>query len=150
MSRCIDDIHHDTVIGDAAVLRENRDTLLALELARVHDPVGHVLVLSKHASLAEHGVDKRGLAMINVCNDRDISEFLTNGVDHDGWRALARKRNLARAFPLKPNVRSRAWDPWQRNYNEDGQSRTRIFRNNGVVTPDPEHIARPQLLGFVL
>ncbi len=58
------------------VLRENRDALLALELARVHGAVGHALglMLGERTGLAEHRVDKSCLAVVDVRDDRDVAE----------------------------------------------------------------------------
>src|ERR1700722_13394294 len=44
------------------VLGQDGDALLALEVAGVHDPVGHLLVGAEGSCLAQHGVDKRRLA----------------------------------------------------------------------------------------
>ena len=55
------------------VLRQDRDAALALELIAVHGPLGHALVDPKHSRLAEHGIDERGLAVIDVRDDGDIA-----------------------------------------------------------------------------
>ena len=60
------------------VLREDRDALLALEVAGVHDPVGHALELvgRERAGLAQHRVDERGLAVVDVGDDRDVAQVV--------------------------------------------------------------------------
>ena len=56
------------------VLGEDRDALLALEVHRVHDALGDVLVGAEGAGLPEHGVDERRLAVVDVRDDRDVAE----------------------------------------------------------------------------
>ena len=61
---------------DRRVLGEDRDPLLALEVGRVHDPLGDVLVLAERAGLPEHRVDERRLAVVDVGDDRDVPEVV--------------------------------------------------------------------------
>jgi hypothetical protein len=61
------------VIADRAVLREDRDPALALEVVAVHHPLGHVLVLGERARLDQQLVDERGLAVVDVGDDRDVA-----------------------------------------------------------------------------
>ena len=56
------------------VLRENGDALLAFEVSGVHHAVDELGTLTEHSGLAEHRVDQRGLAMVDVRDDRDIAE----------------------------------------------------------------------------
>jgi hypothetical protein len=58
------------------VLREDRDALLPLEVAGVHHAVGHALELvgGEGAGLAQHRVDQRGLAVVDVGDDRDVAQ----------------------------------------------------------------------------
>jgi hypothetical protein len=42
-----------------------------------------VRVLAEGAGLAEHGVDERGLAVVDVRDDRDVAEVRTEGVRHE-------------------------------------------------------------------
>ncbi len=65
-----------TLVVHRGVLREDRDALLALEVAGVHDPVGDALGLvgGEGAGLTQHGVDQRGLAVVDVGDDRDVAQ----------------------------------------------------------------------------
>ena len=56
------------------VLRENGDALLAFEVSGVHHAIDELGTLTEHSGLAEHRVDQRGLAMVDVRDDRDIAE----------------------------------------------------------------------------
>ena len=63
-------------VADGGVLGEDRDALLALEVHRVEHALGHVLVRAKGAGLPQHGVDQRGLAVVDVRHDRDVAYVL--------------------------------------------------------------------------
>ena len=75
----VDDVQADAVDVDRRLLGEDRDALLALEVARVHDAVDHGLVRAEGAGLAEHRVDEGGLAVVDVGDDRDVAEVVADG-----------------------------------------------------------------------
>ncbi len=75
--RRVDDVELDVAMLDRGVLGQNRDAALALERVRVHDASCDGLTLSKDAALFEHGIDQRRLAVIDVGDDRDVSEVGT-------------------------------------------------------------------------
>ena len=68
-------------VVDRGVLREDRDALLALEVTGVHHAVGDALglVVGEGAGLAEHRVDQRGLAVVDVGDDRDVAQVGAGG-----------------------------------------------------------------------
>ncbi len=70
----VDDVQPDPGVVDGRLLGEDRDPLLALEIARIHDPVDDRLVRPEGAGLAEHGVDEGRLAVIDVGDDRDVAQ----------------------------------------------------------------------------
>ena len=79
----VDDVEGDAAfngarpyVTDRGVLREDRDALFALEVHGVHDSVIDVLVLAESTGLPEHGVDERGLAMVDVGDDGDIAKIV--------------------------------------------------------------------------
>ncbi len=76
MARRVDDVDLHLAELDRSVLGEDRDPLLALEVGRVHDPIGDVLVLPKGAGLPQHRVDERRLAVVDVGDDRDVPEIV--------------------------------------------------------------------------
>ena len=88
----VDDVEPDAGVVDRRLLGEDRDALLALEVARIHDPVDDGLVRAEGAGLAEHRVDERGLAVVDVGDDGDVAE-----VGADGGRCGGRRRNRARS-----------------------------------------------------
>ena len=77
---------------DGRLLGEDRDALLALEVARVHDPVHDGLVGAEGAGLAQHRVHERGLAVVDVRDDGDVAQ-----VGADRGRASAGSRSGRRA-----------------------------------------------------
>ena len=50
----VDDVDLHAAVADRRVLGEDRDALLALEVHRVHDALGDVLVLAERAGLPQH------------------------------------------------------------------------------------------------
>lgn len=83
MTGGIDNIDAHAFPGDSTVLGCNGDAAFTLQLHAVHDAVIHMLIGPEHAALPEHGVDKRGLAMIDVSDDGDIAQrFVAGGRSH--------------------------------------------------------------------
>ncbi len=64
------------VVEHRGVLREDRDALLALEVVRVHHAVLALEVGVERVRLLEHGVDERGLAVVDVGHDGHIAEVV--------------------------------------------------------------------------
>ncbi len=62
------------------VLGRDRDALLALQVAAVHDAAGDVLVGSEGAGLVQHRVDQGGLAVVDVGDDRDVAQVIPQDV----------------------------------------------------------------------
>ena len=70
----VDDVDLRAPIADGGVLGEDRDPLLALQVAGVHDALGDVLVLAERSRLPEHRVDERRLAVVDVGDDGDVAD----------------------------------------------------------------------------
>ncbi len=70
----VDDVDLHVVIEDGGVFGEDGDAALALEFVGVHDALDHGFVRAEGAALAEHGVDQRGLAVVDVRDDGDIAD----------------------------------------------------------------------------
>ena len=75
----VDDVELDAVVVDRGVLGEDRDPLLALEVHRVHDPLGDVLALAEGAGLPQHLVDQGRLAVVDVGDYGDVAEVVSGG-----------------------------------------------------------------------
>ena len=82
VARGVDDVDLDAVVHDGRVLRENRDAALALDIARVHDAFSHLLIRAEYMALLQHGIDQRRLAVVDVCNNRDIAELIISHHTH--------------------------------------------------------------------
>ena len=69
-------------IVDGGVLGENGDALFSFKIAGVHDALAGLfdrVTLGERSGLPEHCVNQRGLSVIDVCNDRDVSQVETRG-----------------------------------------------------------------------
>ena len=84
MTRRIHDVDLVFAVPDRRVLGENRDALLALEIHGVHDPIGEFSPFAKGPGLAQQGIDKGGLAMVDVGDHRHVPKVVaTDHVDDD-------------------------------------------------------------------
>ena len=70
----VDDVDGGAVPVDRRVLGEDRDALLALQVAGVEDAVDGLGALAEGAGRAQHGVDERGLAVVDVGDDGDVAQ----------------------------------------------------------------------------
>ena len=86
----VDDVDLHAAVAHRGVLGEDRDALLALEVGRVHDPVDDLLVGAERAGLAQHGVDERGLAVVDVGDDGDVADVGAACGDAERWRDLSK------------------------------------------------------------
>ena len=84
VARRVHDVQAEAVVVHGRLLGEDRDALLALEVARVHDPVHDGLVGAERAGLAEHRVDQRGLAVVHVRDDGDVAQVGADRGGHGG------------------------------------------------------------------
>src|SRR5208337_3215274 len=80
----VHDIDFHARIKHSRVLGEDGDAALAFQIVRVHDPLGDGLVVAESAALAEHGVNQRGLAVVHVGNNGDVSNTRIQIEDSSG------------------------------------------------------------------
>ena len=79
-------------------LGQDRDAPLALLVVGVHDPVDEGLVGAEDAGGAQHGVDQRGLAVVDVGDEGDVAErryVPTTEGGGDGGNQRRRRSGLA-------------------------------------------------------
>ncbi len=69
----IHDIDFYACVKHSRVLGKDGNTALAFQIVRVHDALGHGLVVAEGAALAKHGVNQRGLAVVHVGDDGDVA-----------------------------------------------------------------------------
>ena len=74
----IDDVDLHVLIIHGGILRQNGDAALFFDGVVIHHAVGDLLVFAENAALLEHFVDERGFAVVNVRDDSDIADVLTN------------------------------------------------------------------------
>ena len=97
----VDDVDAVAVPEDGGVLGEDGDAALALQRVRVHHALGRDLAGVERAGLPEQLVDQRGLAVVDMGDDRNVAQLRGQGGGHGG----ARGRKGARSIP---EVRVRA------------------------------------------
>src|ERR1017187_9941657 len=100
VARRIDDIDAGPAVLDRAVLRQDRDTALTLDVIGVHDALADFLVRREGAGLLEQAVHQRGLAVVDVGDDGDVADRALHGLAGGrgsggawvgGWRAGKKK-----------------------------------------------------------
>ena len=70
----VDDVELDPVVSNRRGLGEDGDPLLALEIVGIHDQLADLLVGGEDARLLQQGIHERGLAVVDVRDDRDVAE----------------------------------------------------------------------------
>jgi uncharacterized membrane protein YgcG len=73
VARGVDDVDFDPLERDCRVFRQDRDPPLLLQVVGIHDPLFNHLIVAKHFGLAQHGVDERRLAVVDVRDDGDVA-----------------------------------------------------------------------------
>ena len=76
VARRVDDVDPVTVPLKRGVLRPDRDPLLTFEVHRIHHPVLYFLVRAESSGLAQQLIHERGLAVVDVRNDGDITNLV--------------------------------------------------------------------------
>ena len=66
----------DAAVSDGGVLGQDGDALLALQVTGVEHPLVDGLVGPEGAGLPEHGVDQRGLAVVDVGDDGHVADVV--------------------------------------------------------------------------
>ena len=66
-------------VPHGGVLRQDRDALLAFQIHGVHDPLVDVGALPEGTRLPQHGVDERRLPVVDVGDDRNVAQVVTDG-----------------------------------------------------------------------
>src|SRR5207244_12122051 len=74
VARRVDDVDARVLPKDGGALGQDGDAALALEVVAVHRLRFHLLVLAEGAGLLEQRVDQRGLAVIDVGDDRNVAK----------------------------------------------------------------------------
>ena len=85
MSGSVDDIDAVVTPADGGIFLQNRNAAFLFQFIGIHDPFRGRGAIAKGAGLAQELVYQGCLAMVDVRDDGDISEF----ADHDGFYGRA-------------------------------------------------------------
>ena len=77
VSRGVHDIDLYIFVKNGGILAQNRDAAFSLNVIAVHHPLLDLLVLTKDAALLQKLVYQSGLSVINMGDDRDISNVFS-------------------------------------------------------------------------
>ena len=61
--------------SDRGALGQDGDAALALQVVAVERALGHLLVVAEGAGLAQELIDQRGLAVVDMGDDRDVADL---------------------------------------------------------------------------
>ena len=76
VSRSVDDVYLCTLVVDGNVFGEDCYATLALQVVVVEDKLAGLLVVAKEIAGAEHIVDQRSLAVVDMRDDGDVADIL--------------------------------------------------------------------------
>ena len=74
--RCVDDVDLDAAPAHRAVLGGDGDAAFPLQVHAIHHAFGDDLSLPEHPATAEHRVHERGLAVVDVGDDRGVANLV--------------------------------------------------------------------------
>jgi hypothetical protein len=70
----VDEVDLDVIPRHRSGLGENRDASLSLLVVGVHDSIDNSGVVAKGTCRTQKRIDEGGLAMVNVCDERDVTK----------------------------------------------------------------------------
>ena len=76
VSRSVDDIDFYAAVVDADVFCKDRDPAFPFEIVAVEEAFVHFLIFAEQLCLFDDLIDKRGLPVVDMRNNRDISDVL--------------------------------------------------------------------------
>ena len=78
MPGSVDDVDLIPLVVDASRLGKDGDSSFVLERIGIHAAGGDLFVFAESPARLEHGIDKSGLAVIDVGDDGDVSDFVVH------------------------------------------------------------------------
>ena len=75
MARRVDDVDAMTFPLHRSALGQNGDAALALQIVGVHGALVHMLIVADGAGLFQQLIDQRGLAVVDVSNNGDVTDI---------------------------------------------------------------------------
>ena len=76
VSRGVDDIDLRIPVADADVLGEDGDAPFAFQIVVVEEALVHFLIFAEEFGLFDNLVNKRGLPVVDMCDDGNVSDVL--------------------------------------------------------------------------
>src|SRR5262249_17238971 len=76
MPRSIHNVDLDAVVADPRSLRKNRDSTLTFQVIGIQNPLHHLFIGPEDAALAQHCIDESGLSVIDVSDDRYVTDTI--------------------------------------------------------------------------
>jgi len=76
MARGVNDVDFGVAVSHGGVFGHDGDAALALQIVGVHDAVHDLLIVAEHAGLLKHLIHQCGLAVIDVGDYGDVSNFI--------------------------------------------------------------------------
>jgi hypothetical protein len=83
----VDDVDPCAFPLDRSALRQNGDPAFLFQVVGIHRTLFHALVVAEGAGLAEELVDERGLAVVDVGDDRHVAKGHGFSLGLAGWAA---------------------------------------------------------------
>ena len=77
MTRCVDDIDLDPLVGERDVLGQDRDPSLALQVARIKDPFSLELGGPELPALTQQAVDQGCFPVVDMGDDDQVADIST-------------------------------------------------------------------------
>src|SRR5690606_7057009 len=74
VARGVDDVDVSAFVLDRTILGQNRNAAFLLDIARIHHPLGDLLIVAEGSGLAQQLVHQCGFAVIDVSNDCYIAQ----------------------------------------------------------------------------
>ncbi len=81
MARSINDIDFHSLVENGTILRGNGNTAFSLQIHAVHNSIFRLLPFAKGSALLEHEIDQSGLAMVDVGDDGDVTDFVILSIE---------------------------------------------------------------------
>ena len=79
VARRVDELDLYALELDGGALRLDGNAALALQVARVHHALGHLLVFPERSRIGQKTVDQGGLPVVDVRDDREVSQIFAVG-----------------------------------------------------------------------
>ena len=73
----VNDIDLDVLVVDGCIFGKDRYSAFTLDVSRVHNAGAHFLIITKNTALLQHLIHERGLAMVNVGDNCDVSQIFS-------------------------------------------------------------------------